>query len=87
MMFDEFSLPELVNLAKWVLERRGEEGLINYQVFYGACGCLGPSKGELLCSCKQAVTLKTNMVEIVAQFDKDLAKRIWLAHFVKGLPG
>ena len=86
-MFDEFSLPELVNLAKAILERKGKEGLINYQVFYGACGCMGPRNGDKLCSCKKAVTLKTNMVEIVAQFDEELAKEIWLAHFVKGLPG
>jgi len=86
-MFDEFSLPELVNLAKWILDKKGEAGLINYQVFYGMCGCMGPAKGERLCSCKKAVTLKTNMVEVVAQFDEELAKRIWLAHFVKGLPG
>jgi len=86
-MFDEFSLPELVDLANRILDNKGEEGLINYQVLYGACGCMGPANGELLCSCKKAVTLKTNMAEIVAQFDEELAKRIWLAHFVKGLPG
>ena len=86
-MFDEFSLPELVDLAKSILDRKGEEGLINYQVFCGACGCMGPATGERLCSCEQADTLKTNMVEIVAQFDEELAKKIWLAHFVKGLPG
>jgi len=51
------------------------------------CGCVGPAKGERLCSCKKAVTLKTNMVEVVAQFDEELAKRIWLSHFVAKLPG
>ena len=86
-MFDEFSLPELVDLAKTILERKGKEGLINYQVFYGACGCMGPRNRDKLCPCKQAVTLETNMVEIVAQFDEELAKEIWLAHFVRGLPG
>lgn len=86
-MLDDFSLPELVNLAKRIRELKGDEGLINYEVFYGACGCMGPAKGERLCSCKKAITLKTNMVEVVAQFDEDLAKRIWLARFVKSLPG
>ena len=32
-------------------------------------------KGERLCYCKKAVTLKTNMVEVVAQFDEELAKK------------
>lgn len=86
-MLDDFSLPELVNLAKRIRELKGDEGLINYEVFYGACGCMGPAKGERLCSCNKAITLKTNMVEVVAQFDEDLAKRIWLARFVKSLPG
>jgi len=86
-VFDEFSLPELVDLANRILDNKGEKGLINYQVFYGMCGCVGPAKGERLCSCKKAVTLKTNMVEVVAQFDEELAKRIWLSHFVAKLPG
>ena len=86
-MFDDFVLPELVNLAKWVREHKGDDGLINYQVFYGACGCMGPAKGEYLCSCNKAITLKTNMVEVVAQFDEELAKKIWLRKFVATLPG
>lgn len=86
-MFDDFVLPELVDLAKSVREHKGDEGLINYQVFYGMCGCMGPKKGERLCSCKKAITLKTNMVEVVAQFDEELAKKIWLRQFVGTLPG
>lgn len=86
-MFDEFSLPELVNLAKWILEEKGEQALIDYKAMNSWCACMGPQKGEVLCSCSQASTLETNMVEIVAQFNEQLAKKIWLAKFVASLPG
>lgn len=86
-MFDEFVLPELVALAKDIRAIKGDEGLINYNVLYGMCGCMGPKPGEYLCSCKKAVTLKTNMIEVVSQFDEDLAKKIFLSKLVAILPG
>lgn len=86
-MFDEFSLPELVDLAKRIQAKKGDEGLVNYQVYGGACGCVGPQNNDRLRPCKKAMTLKTNMIEIVSQFDEDLAKLIWLRRFVAELPG
>lgn len=86
-MLDDFSLPELVNLAKQIREHKGDKGLIDYTAQTSWCGCMGPSRGERLCPCTQRSTLESNMVEIVAQFDEELAKRIWLARFVKSLPG
>jgi hypothetical protein len=86
-MFDKYSLPELVKRAKEIFERDGEIGLHNYRYYSYECGCMGPSKGETLCPCKKGHSLKTNMVEVVAQFDEEMAKRIWLGRFVANLPG
>ena len=86
-MFDKFVLPELVSRAKYILENSGEQALIDYKARNSWCGCMGPSKGEVLCPCVQGSTLETNMVEVVAQFDEDLAKKIWLAKFTASLPG
>jgi hypothetical protein len=86
-MFDKYSLPELVKRAKEIFVRDGENGLRDYRSYNAMCGCMGPSKGETLCPCRQGATLETNMVEIVSQFDEEMAKRIWLARFVANLPG
>jgi hypothetical protein len=86
-MIDKNALPELVELAKVIRDNRGEKELINHHFYPNACCCMGPYDGEYLCPCEQSRILESNIVEIVSQFDEDLAKRIWLAHFVKGLPG
>jgi hypothetical protein len=86
-MFDNFVLPELVDLAKSILNEKGEEVLIDYKAYNSWCGCMGPKRGERLCPCSQGSALETNMVEIVSQFDEILAKKIWLAKFVASLPG
>lgn len=86
-MFNDFTLPELVSMAKGIRENEGESGLINYTSRATWCGCMGPRPGNRLCPCAQSNSLESNMVEIVAQFDEELAKRIWLARFVKCLPG
>jgi hypothetical protein len=89
-MFDNFVLPELVELAKQILENQGEEGLINFRSHDSWCGCMGPQNNDILCNCIKMSTLETNMVEVVSQFDINLAKKIWLAQFVSivaTLPG
>jgi hypothetical protein len=86
-MFDKYSLPELVKRAKEIFKRDGESGLHNYKYYSGMCACMGAYNGNYLCPCRQGATLETNMVEIVSQFDKEMAKRIWLARFVATLPG
>jgi len=86
MMFDKSMLPELVALAQRIQNRSGSYGLINYEVYHDACACMGPSPGDKLCSCRQRESLNKNMVEVVSQFDEDLAKTISLARFSRDLP-
>ena len=86
-MFDNYSLPELVKRAKEIFERDGESGLRDYKSYPGMCACMGAWNGNYLCPCKQDTSLDTNMVEIVSQFDEEMAKRICLSRFVSNLPG
>lgn len=86
-MFNGFVLPELVEKAKNIIERKGEEGIIDSTYIPFECGCMGPSGTNKLCPCRQSMALQTNKVEIVAQFDEALAKKIWLSKFVASLPG
>lgn len=87
MTIKNFILPELVNLAKTMIENGQSGTLEDYKFYSDACGCMGPSEGEKLCPCEQARALEMNLVEIVAQVDEGLAKKIWLRRLVAALPG
>jgi len=87
MSFDNFVLPELVAKAKAIIDRDGQQALEDYDPYFGACGCMGPSKGERLCPCVQSAALKSNLVEVVNEFDPQLAKKIMLRRIVAALPG
>jgi hypothetical protein len=87
MTLEQFVLPELVKKAKWILEHNGQKALEDYDLYFGACGCVGPSKGERLCPCRQNAALKSNLVEVVNEFDPQLAKKIMIRRIVAALPG
>lgn len=86
-MLKNFVLPELVHLANRIRVQKGPEYLENFEFNPQACGCMGPSKGEVYCFCKQQIMLERNLVEVVAEIDADLAKRIMLRRLVSALPG
>ncbi len=87
MSFNDFVLPELVTRAKQIYDRDGEEALVNYRAFNSWCGCMGPRPGERLCSCDQSSTLESNLVEIVNEFNPELARKIMIRKLVAALPG
>lgn len=87
MSFEKFVLPELEDLAREILKYHGEEFLANFDFLPPMCGCMGPSPGEYLCPCAQRMALKSNLVEVINEFDPVLAKKIWLRRFVATLPG
>ena len=87
MTFDNFVLPELVEKAKRIIEYDGQAALENFEPRTGMCGCMGPRKGEYLCPCEQLTSLKSNLVEVVNEFDPALAKKIMLRRLVAALPG
>lgn len=87
MTFDNFVLPELVEKAKRIIEVDGQSALENFDPYFGMCGCMGPRKGERLCPCKQSAVLKSNLIEVVNEFDPALAKKIMLRRLVAALPG
>lgn len=87
MTFDKFVLPELVELAKRVIKHDGQTALEDYDPQIHWCGCMGPEKDDQLCPCRQSQALKNNLVEVVNEFDPDLAKRIMLRKLVAALPG
>ena len=91
MPIDPRLIPELVNKAKslkYRAELRGEKNCIEkYTVFPDACGCMGPSEGNFLCSCAQNEAIRENMVEVVSHVDQEEARKIMLQHIVSALPG
>jgi len=80
-MINEMFMPELVRLAKEIPDIK------NWQPRGGMCGCLGPKKKEYLCPCAQRLVLGKYKVDIVAQYDEELAKDIMLTKIVEALPG
>lgn len=87
MSLDKFVLPELVEKAKWILENDGQKALEDYDPYLGPCGCMGPQGNDRLCPCRKSSVLKSNLVEVVNEFDEDLAKRIMIRRLVAALPG
>lgn len=86
-MFNEFVLPELVTLAKSIIESEGIQALEDYKSYPTWCGCMGPKKGDILCPCSQSNTLASNLVEVIAEFNPELAKKIMIRRIVAALPG
>jgi hypothetical protein len=87
MGFDKFVLPELVTIARHILEQDGPEALTNYRAQTSWCGCMGPRPGDRLCPCAQRQTLESNLVEVVNAIDTELARRIMIRKLVAALPG
>lgn len=86
-MINEKYIPELVNLANKIILSHGKEKLAHYQGLTGMCACMGPSKGEYFCPCKQHHIIRDYNVEILSHIDEELAKKVMIEKIVAALPG
>jgi hypothetical protein len=81
-------MPELVKCAKAEIAWKGDKSALeNFNPYFGACGCMGAREGEYLCHCSQMRELKDNLVEVVAEIDEEMAKRIMIRRIIAALPG
>jgi hypothetical protein len=77
----------LVQRAEWVIEHNGMDALLTYRHHSGACGCMGPQRGEPHCSCTMDHLLEQHLVTIVNEIDPAAALCIMRARLIGALKG
>ena len=62
------TIEELVAYARYIYDREGIRGILEYESYPHACGCMGPRDGEPLCPCAMSGALAQNRDEVALVF-------------------
>lgn len=80
-------IDELVKYAKTIIEYRGLKGLVEFNYYPSACGCLGPDKGYTMCPCKLNSQLSQHKVQVIAKINETVALNIMRQRLIAALRG
>ena len=79
------TLDELIDYARYIVECRGIQALVEYEYYPSPCGCMGPQDNEPLCPCGMRAALHDNKVAVINHFDPTAALKVMRPKIVKAL--